>query len=313
MKLQTKIPLKQASNLIDYDSRLVLLGSCFSENIGTIFSEFQFQTVQNPFGILFHPEAIERFIQRSLDDYHYDAKDVFFHNERWHCLDAHSRLSTPVKEVLIENLNSKSVSGKAAILEATHIILTLGTARGYRFNETNRLVANCHKLPQDQFSKILFEVKEVKQSLTNMVNLILSVNQKASIIFTVSPVRHLKDGFVENMQSKAHLIAAIHQIKTEEVSYFPAYELMMDELRDYRFYEEDMIHPNKTAIAYIWDRFKSVWLSPEAEKTMEAVSKIQRGLQHKPFNADSIAHKAFLQKLETQKAILQRRYQHIKF
>ena len=146
-----------------------------------------------------------------------------------------------------------------------------------------------------------------------MVNLIRSVNQKANIIFTVSPVRHLKDGFVKNMQSKAHLIATIHQMNTEEVSYFPAYELMMDELRDYRFYAEDMIHPNKTAIAYIWDRFKSVWLSPEAEKTMEAVSKIQKGLQHKPFNANSNAHKEFLQNLEIQKATLQKRYQHIQF
>ncbi|GAA4279605.1 GSCFA domain-containing protein [Gaetbulibacter aestuarii] len=313
MKLQTKIPLKQASNLIDYDSRLVFLGSCFSENIGQIFSDYKFQMVQNPFGILFHPAAIERFLQRAVEDYQFDSKDVFQHNERWHSFDAHSRLSQPHQEELIQNLNSESNSAKAAIKKATHVFITLGTAWGYLLNETHSLVANCHKLPQKNFTKVLFSVDEVKESLAKSVKAIRSLNEKVSIIFTISPVRHLKDGFVENMQSKAHLISAVHQMKSEGVFYFPSYEIVMDELRDYRFYSEDMIHLNKIGIDYIWERLISVWLSPEAEKTMEAILKIQKGLQHIPFNADSRAHQEFLQKLETQKAALQKRYKHLKF
>lgn len=317
MKLQTIIPLKkQSKNLIDYHSNILLLGSCFVENIGEKLTYFKFQTLQNPFGILFQPKAIETFIANVISQKTYSENDIFFHNEQWHCFNAHSRLSASLKEHLLTELNNQIKSTNQQISKATHIIITLGTAWVYRFLESNQVVANCHKVPQNQFKKELLSVEQIAQSLQTMAQLIQSVNPKASIIFTVSPVRHTKDGFVENTLSKAHLITAIHQVIPSlgaRVLYFPSFEMMMDELRDYRFYAEDMLHPNATAIQYIWEKFQYVWFSEAASKTMEAVGAIQKGLQHKPFNPNSEAHRQFLQNLKAQINRLCSQFPHISF
>ena len=316
MKLQTNIPLKkQEHNLIDYHSNILLLGSCFVENIGDKFDYFKFQSLQNPFGILYHPKAIENLILKAINEKKYDDSDVFFNNERWHCFDVHSDLSSTSKEALLKNLNDVINLTNQQISESTHIIITLGTAWYYRFIETDSVVANCHKIPQKKFLKGIQSVKSIIESLEAIIELIKSVNPKISLLFTVSPIRHLKDGFVENTQSKSHLVSAIHQIvdSRNNVHYFPSYEIMMDELRDYRFYEEDMLHPNKTAIEFIWKRFQTVWISSDATKTMDEVDNIQKGINHKPFNAESELHKTFLAKLELQKIKLQKQFSHTIF
>ena len=314
MKLQTKIKLKnQSINQIDYNSNVLLLGSCFSENIGNKLEYFKFQSLQNPFGILFHPKAIQVLIENTVNQKVYSEDDVFFHNEQWHCFDAHSKLSNTSKEELIKQLNNKINVMASQLSNATYIIITLGTAWVYHFNKVNKTVANCHKVPQREFTKKLLSVEEIIASLSSILDLIRKVNSKASIIFTVSPIRHLKDGFVENMQSKAHLISAIHQVVKNQSFYFPSYEIMMDELRDYRFYKEDMIHPNQLAINYIWDKFKTVWVSDESSKVMDKVDAIQKGLQHKPFNPNSKAHQKFLKNLELQKEAVSRQFPSIKF
>lgn len=321
MKLQTQIPLtKQSKNLIDYHSNVFLLGSCFVENMGEKLSYFKFQNSINPFGILFHPKAIETFITKAINKTSYSEKDIFFYNEQWHCFDAHSKLSNSSKEALLHNLNGAIESTNKQIHESTHVIITLGTAWVYRFLESNQLVANCHKVSQKQFAKELLSVEAITQSLETIVNSIRSINSKASIIFTVSPIRHIKDGFIENTQSKAHLITAIHQIVNNQSSignhqssYFPSFEIMMDELRDYRFYDEDMLHPNQTAINYIWEKFQEVWVSSEAIKTMKLVDEVQKGLQHKPFNPDSDAHQKFLLGIKDRQLQLKKEYPHIKF
>ncbi|MCF7568874.1 GSCFA domain-containing protein [Sabulilitoribacter arenilitoris] len=316
MKLQTKIPLnKQSNNLIDYNSNVLLLGSCFSENIGEKLSYFKFQNDINPFGILFHPKAIETLIFNAVNQKTYSEKDVFFQNEQWHCFDAHSKLSNISKEDLINQLNKKLNLTTKQLNNSSHIIITLGTAWVYNFIETNRVVANCHKVPQKQFKKELMSVDAVLKSLKSTVKLIKSKNPEASIAFTVSPVRHIKDGFVENTQSKAHLIAAIYQIINEDnsICYFPSYEIMMDELRDYRFYSVDMIHPNQIAINYIWEKFQSVWISDEASKIMLEIDDIQKGLNHKPFNLSSSAHQKFLQNLKFKIKELQSKFPNISF
>ena len=253
MKLQTQIPLKkETKNQIAYQSKILLLGSCFSENIGDKLSYFKFQSTQNPFGILFHPKAIENFITNAINEKKYLDDDLIFQNETWHSFDAHSSLSSVNKNELLNKLNASISITNRALKEASHIIITLGTSWVYRFIETDAIVANCHKIPQKKFLKKLLLVEEITKSLAAILVLLKSVNKDISVLFTVSPVRHLKDGFIENTQSKAHLIAAIHQVlEHQNVSYFPSYEIMMDELRDYRFYAEDMIHPNKTAINYI--------------------------------------------------------------
>tara|TARA_R110002073_G_scaffold108336_3_gene243381 strand:+ start:55047 stop:55997 length:951 start_codon:yes stop_codon:yes gene_type:complete len=302
MNLQTYIPLsKETRNPIDYNSKVFLLGSCFSENIGNKFSHFKFQSSQNPFGNLFHPKAIENFVTNTINEKEYTEEDIFFLNERWHCFEAHSQLSNASKESLLNDLNSASQQTNQQLHESTHIIITLGTSWAYRFIESDTVVANCHKVPQKKFLKELLSVDEITESLEAIVSLIRDINPTVHFIFTVSPVRHLKDGFIQNQQSKAHLVAAIHQIVEPRKSlfYFPSYEIVMDELRDYRFYAEDMIHPNETAINYIWEKFSSTWISESSVSTMNKVDSIQRRLSHKPFNSKSSAHQKFLQNLDS--------------
>lgn len=316
MNLQTKISLeKQVNNLINYESKILLIGSCFSENIGNKLEYFKFQNLQNPFGILFHPKAIETLIENGINHKEYSENDIFFNNEQWHCFEAHSKLSNPSKEVLLKNLNKQIKLTNKQIQECTHIIITIGTAWVYHSNETDSIVANCHKLPQKQFSKQLLSVDTIFKSLDSLVSLIRGVNKSTTVLFTVSPIRHIKDGFVKNMQSKSHLITAIHQVSNIENNafYFPSYEIMMDELRDYRFYADDMIHPNQTAINYIWERFQQVWVSDEASKIMDKVDAIQKGLKHKPFNPNSESHKSFLQTLEEKIGVLIEDFPHINF
>ena len=315
MKLQTKIPLKRATkNLIDYQSNVLLLGSCFSENIGNQLNYFKFQSTQNPFGILFHPKAIENLITNTSNKKVYSSDDLIYQNEIWHSFDAHSSLSSASENELLNKLNVAISLTNKKIKEASHIIITLGTSWVYRYIETDTIVANCHKIPQKKFLKELLSVSEISESLARSISLIKSINSDAAVIFTISPVRHLKDGFIENTQSKSHLIAAIHTLVNEQdVSYFPSYEIMMDELRDYRFYAEDMIHPNKTAINYIWRKFIDTWFSEETKSIMKEIDEIQKGLLHRPFHEDSKLHQQFLLKLEQKKSSLQERLPFINF
>ena len=315
MKLQTQIPLHKESESIqiDYDSKLLLFGSCFSENIGVKFNHFKFQNNVNPFGILFHPKAIETFIDRILKKEKYSPDEFIFNNEQHHCLDAHSSLSSASKSVLQKKLNEKIDTTHQQIQEATHIIITLGTAWVYTYLKNKKTVANCHKLPQKEFKKTILSVEEITKSLTKINQNILRINSKVKIIYTISPVRHLKDGYIENQRSKSHLISAIHQLDNKQSYYFPSYEIMMDELRDYRFYDTDMIHPNPIAIEYIWEKFNHVWLHQNTKETMQEVATIQNGLAHKPFNVNSDAHQKFIYNLKLKKEKLMTKFPKIQF
>ena len=306
MNLQTKIPIAKQEPKIDYDSEVIFLGSCFAENIGEKFEYFKFRTRINPFGILFHPKAIETFLWMATQGEQYTETDLFRHNELWHCFDAHSSLSNPDKNEVLLDLNESLLLTKEELKTASHIVITLGTAWVYRLKALDMIVANCHKIPQREFNKELLAVEEIVQSLQNCIHLIRSLNHSAHILFTVSPVRHIKDGFVENNRSKSHLISAVHAVLDvqEKTSYFPAYELMMDELRDYRFYNEDMIHPSGLAIEYIWNRFATTWIAESAYPTMKKVEEINKGMQHRPFNPNTEQHQTFLTKLEDKKQSL---------
>jgi len=296
------------------------IGSCFAENMGAKFQFFKFQSTTNPFGILFHPLAIEKFIHFALSEKEFTENDVFFLNDRLHCFDAHSILSHPDKVVLLQNLNVALQTTKEQLKESTHFILTLGTAWVYKHKKSNKLVANCHKVPQKEFEKQLLSIAEIEKSLRGIVEQVKNVNHKISFIFTISPVRHLKDGFVENQRSKAHLIAGLNSLLLKESppsrgwgDYFPSYEIMMDELRDYRFYADDLIHPNQLAIDMIWERFSETYFTQETLETMKEIDSIQKGLAHKPFNPESESHSKFLKKLENQIVEIQKKYSHIRF
>jgi lysophospholipase L1-like esterase len=316
MKLRTQIELeKQKYNQIDHHSKLMLLGSCFVENIGEKLNYFKFQNTLNPFGILFQPLAIENLITNAINKKEFTEESTFFQNEQWHCFEAHSKLSAVSQEEVLGRLNDAVTETHKQLNQATHIIITLGTAWAYRHIEADVHVANCHKVPQKEFLKELLPVDTIAESLASTIAFIKSVNPKVSILFTVSPVRHLKDGFVENTQSKSHLIAAIHEVvePREQIYYFPSYEIMMDELRDYRFYKEDMVHPNVTAINYIWEKFQEVWISEASNEIMTQVETIQKGLSHEPFNPNSEAHQQFVQQLESKKLELQSQFKNILF
>ncbi|MFS4417486.1 GSCFA domain-containing protein [Maribacter sp. 2307ULW6-5] len=304
MKLQTQVPLKKANRPMDYNSRPVLFGSCFSQHIGAKLRYFKFRSFENPFGILFHPLAIENVIFRALKNQGYTPAELFFGNDQWHCFDAHSALSDVSREKLLERLDQQLRETEQRLLGASHLIITLGTAWTYEHIEQGKTVANCHKVPQKEFRKSLLSVAEIRDSLQRMVHQVKTVNPAVQFIFTISPVRHLKDGFVENQRSKSHLIAAVQEVLHAPSfnaggAYFPAYEIMMDELRDYRFYDTDMLHPNTLAISYIWERFKSVWIADHALGVMERVDQVQRGLGHRPFNAGSARHQEFQAVLAT--------------
>ncbi len=316
MQFSTQVPVANFPHPIDYNSKIISLGSCFTENIGEKFEYFKFQSEVNPFGIIFNPISIEKIIIRSIQEDYFAEKDIFFHNEAWHCFEVHSELSHPDKEEFLQRLNRIIESTHNQINESTHIIITLGTAWVYRNIESDNIVANCHKVPQKQFTKELLSVETIQQSLANIINLIAEVNKEVKFIFTVSPVRHIKDGFVENTLSKSHLISGLAKIVTQNLSkcsYFPSYEIMMDELRDYRFYAEDMLHPNQVAIDYIWERFFQTVITEGIYPTMEAVDSIQKALQHRPFNPNSESHLKFLDNLSLKISQLKEKQPTIRF
>ena len=335
MNFTTKIPIQKSSFPIDYDSKIMLLGSCFAENIGEKFEYFKFQTIVNPFGIIFNAVSLEKLIRRCVENRKFTENDIFFHNELWHCFEVHSELSNSDKNTFLNSLNELINSTHQQVTDSTHIIITLGTSWVYRNIESNEIVANCHKVPQKQFTKELLPINQIEESLQSIISLIHSVNPNCKFIFTVSPVRHIKDGFVENTLSKAHLIAAIHSVVNKNLStspeltnvldfartanrkqtlnYFPSYEIMMDELRDYRFYAEDMLHPSQTAIDYIWIKFFENYISESEFGLMNEICTIQKGMKHRPFNPDTESHQKFLNQLDLKIKTIQNQHPFMKF
>lgn len=318
MQFRTAVPIPKISMPIDYQSKIVSLGSCFVENIGKKFDYYKFQNSVNPFGIIFNAVSLEKVIARSITKNYFKENDIFCHNDLWHCYEVHSELSNPNKDFFLKQLNALIDDTNVQLKQATHCIITLGTSWVYQYNETKEIVANCHKVPQKQFLKQLLSIDEIEKSLKNIVFLVASVNPNCSFIFTVSPVRHIKDGFVENNVSKAHLISAIHNLLNTEhlkrnTNYFPSYEIVMDELRDYRFYAEDMLHPNQVAIDYIWQRFKETVVSEIAFLTMDEVETIQKALSHRPFNPNSSSHLKFIENTQRKISNLQAKFSFIQF
>jgi hypothetical protein len=315
MELTTKLNIPTGKYPIDYHSRMLLLGSCFAAAVGEKFDYFKFQNLLNPFGILFQPLAIENLVCRSIQNRFYAQDDLVFNNELWHCLDAHSTLSAEQPEELLNNLNNKLKETKSFLLNSSHILITLGTAWVYQYQKSGTIVANCHKIPSKEFNKILLSVETVTNSLKNLIKEIRSVNEEANFIFTVSPVRHLKDGFTQNTLSKSVLIQAVHQIcdTNTSVDYFPSYEIMMDELRDYRFYKPDMLHPNQVAIDYIWEKFSNTCIHTSSKIIMNRIDKIQKSMQHQPFNKNSKAYQLFLVELEKEQGAVKQLHRHIAF
>ncbi len=314
MKFRTEIKCSKASRQINHNSQIVLIGSCFSEHMVNKFDYFKFNHYSNPFGILFNPMAIQTAVDHCVSKSYYTENNLIHEGDTWLSLNHHSKFNHQKRETVLTEINTQINNGHEALKKATHVIITLGTSWIYQWIETGQTVGNCHKISQKKFSKTMLSVKEVSNSLTNIINAIRTINRDVSMIFTLSPVRHLKDGFTENSLSKAVLLQAIHLATNENNTfYFPAYEIVMDDLRDYRFYKDDLIHPNDLAVNYIWNLFKSSWISEASQELMIAINDIQKSLAHRPFDPDSNAHKKFVEKLNEKISNLQNTYPQIEF
>jgi len=314
MKFRTEINIPKQNNQISYHSKIVLFGSCFTENIEKHFNYYQFKNNSNPHGILFHPIAIENSIIDCINNKNYTEADLFYFNDLWLSLNHHTKFSSENNSTVLNDINKQIQQTNLTIRNASHILITLGTSWVYRFENSDALVANCHKIPQKKFQKELLSVKQIVNSLENSIAKIKSVNKSTIILFTVSPIRHLKDGFAQNNLSKAHLISAIHSvIDKKQTFYFPSYEIMMDDLRDYRFYKNDLSHPNDIAMEYIWEKFKNSWIDENSFELMGEIENIQKSLQHKPFQGSSKKHLEFINKLNHKITTLKKKYPHFDF
>jgi lysophospholipase L1-like esterase len=298
MEFRTKVNLPEYPFRIAHTDQLLLMGSCFTENIGNYLTQHQFQANVNPFGIIYNPLSIFANLNHITDKKHYTQNDLLLHNELYCSPDHHGHFSGTDKAEVLNRINASVEKAHADFNTANVMVITLGTAYVYRHLEQNRVVANCHKLPGTAFEKRLLTIEEIKTAFA-----VLTAAQKnKKIIFTVSPVRHWRDGAVQNQRSKSILIESIHQLTAEHNNcfYFPAYEIMMDELRDYRFYAEDMLHPNATAVSYIWQRFADAFFDAGTKHINAQTEKINLLLQHRVKNTGTQAQAAFEEKLNVQ-------------
>lgn len=308
------IPAKAQNPSISHYSATVMIGSCFVENIKDKLSYCKLPNTCNPFGIIFHPEAIYTLINRIATQHLFTEKDVFFYNEQWHCFEVHSKYSNASKETLLQNLNTALTETYLQLKTASHFIITYGTAWGYQKETT--IVANCHKVPQKEFKKSLSNLDALETAINSTFQKIKTINPNITIIATISPVRHIKDGIIQNNQSKSHLITALHKVieNTKNAHYYPAYELVVDCLRDYRFYKNDLVHPNQTAIDFVWEHFLQTWIHDhETNSIIKTITEIQQGYAHKPFNPKGDAHQKFIHVLAQKKERLIKKHPFLEF
>ena len=307
MDFRLNLEVKPFSTGIKHTDKILLTGSCFTEHIAKYLSEAKFKVLSNPNGILFNPSSIISSVISYIENKTYSKNDLFYFNESWNSWDHHSRFSNPDIQSTLDGINNSQLGAHEFLKTADWLIITLGSAFVYEWtNRTGELnypadrgssiVANCHKIAADKFKKRLLSVEETLAGLDEMIYRLSFFNPNLKIVFTISPVRHIRDGFIENNRSKALLIQCVHHLveKFDKLFYFPAYELVIDDLRDYRFYAEDMVHPNYLATQYVWEKFITAGIDPSCYNLMKEIEKINIAYKHKAFNPSSMAHQQFL-------------------
>ncbi|MBN7812538.1 GSCFA domain-containing protein [Algoriphagus sp. H41] len=298
MRWSIDFPIPASASPIPHSAKILSLGSCFAQTIGMKMRNAKFDILVNPFGTIFHPLSLVDLISQSLSGEPINPTGILERDGLYLHYSAHSDLREKSAEALASSFQAKVREMQAYLQTGDFLILTLGTAWLYEHQELGR-VANCHKQPQKLFAKRLTELKEMQAEMEAVLEKIHEENPRLQVILTVSPVRHIKDGVAENQLSKSLLrvLCGRLEAKFAQVSYFPAYEVMMDELRDYRFYKPDLIHPSEEAEDYIWKRWRETHFSPETQKSVTEIEKIGLELAHRPFNPDTEAHGKFLRKL----------------
>jgi len=309
MDFTLPIHLPKAIELIYHQQRILSIGSCFTEHIGNALSEVKFNVLQNPNGILFDPASVCNSLVSYIQGKHYKDDDLFQLNEVWQTWQHHSRFSGVDADLVLKSINESQATAHQFLKDADWLIITLGSSFSYRLvNQHMQPVANCHRAPQQWFHKYLMPVSEIVENLDNAIHQIFHFNKKINIIFTISPVRHVRDGVIENNRSKARLIEAVHHLvhKFNGLFYFPSYELVIDVLRDYRFYDLDLVHPNYQATDFVLQKFMETYMNSETFELAADIKKLVVSAKHKPAHPKTAAHnnflKANLKKLETLQA-----------
>ncbi|MGI8951628.1 MAG: GSCFA domain-containing protein [Chitinophagaceae bacterium] len=315
MQFQISINIKPLQPSITYHDKILLIGSCFTEHIGNYLTDVKFDILQNPNGILFDPLSVCSSLVSYIQNKKYTYEDLFFLNEAWHSWQHHSKFSNIDKEQCLKNINQSQQSAHEFLKNAEWLIITLGSSFIYKLTENNCPVANCHKAPAQDFIKYLCSIQEIITALDGALHQLFHFNSKLKIIFTISPVRHLRNGVVENNLSKARLIESIHHLvnKFNQLYYFPAYELVIDVLRDYRFYDIDLAHPNYAATQFVLEKFSETCFNASTKQLTEEIKKIMIAKNHKPFNPQSNQHKQFLQTYLEKIKTLQQQHPYLNF
>ncbi|KEO72609.1 GSCFA domain-containing protein [Anditalea andensis] len=299
MNLRTTFNIPPSLNQISHHSKIMAMGSCFATMLGKRLEDRKYDVLINPFGTIFNPVSLFTLLEDTIRRTSPNIDRSIFYQDRYLHYNYHSSLSAATQGELISDLENIHLSTNSYLKKISHLFITLGTAYAYQHNYTEQLVANCHKQPAALFTKRLLSLEEMKLSFESLYHHLIDINPEINIIFTVSPVRHTKDGIPDNHLSKSLLrvLAALLVEQSENVHYFPSYELMMDDLRDYRFYKEDLIHPTEQAENYIYARFADTYISDKYKELDEKILKLRKSIEHKPFNSKSAAHQKFLNKL----------------
>ena len=289
MKFHLNYKPSLSTQKITHNERLLMIGSCFSEHIGDRLNELKFNLFSNPFGIVFNPKSIELMLLRSIRKDYFTESTIFEKDSQYFCFEAHSVFTEDNAAQLINKLNETIDHCHSILISLDYLIITFGSAFAYKHNDTQSIVANCHKLPQAVFEKVLLEQDGIASDYKRLMDELKTVNSNIKIIFTVSPVKHLREGVEENSLSKAILIQTVHKLvkQFENCFYFPAYELVNDDLRDYRFYEPDMAHPNGQAIDYVWQRFSEVYFSNDTLLLNDKLKQLNQAMKHRIFHERS--------------------------
>jgi hypothetical protein len=295
----TPVTLHPLQGKIQLQDPIITAGSCFADCMGGKFQENKFKILANPFGTIYNPISLHKQYLKTMNNSGVDEGNIIKNQGLYFHYNFHSQFAGETREELVETLNKKISQAHEMLKSARWFIITWGTAWIYQLEDTNDVVANCHKQPQNNFKKTLLDNKDIIEDFKNFYAALKKFNPDIQIILTISPVRHIKDTLSMNMVSKSILRVAAHLLSDEynDIHYFPAYEIMMDELRDYRFYKEDMIHPTSQAEDYIWEKFKGVSIDKDTNDFIQQWQEIHKALAHKPFNASSEAHQKFLQKI----------------
>lgn len=315
MKFQTKVEIPKLDFEITHKTKCMLSGSCFAENIGNKLDELKFPVLVNPMGINYNPISIGKSIERSIDNRLIDEESLFLENELWNCFDFHSKFSDADKHHALEKMNSSVFKSHKFLKDCKYLFISFGTSYVYNLKSSNKTVSNCHKLPDNIFNRKLLTVDEIVNYWSEILKKLREFNPDIQVVFTVSPIRHKRDGFIANQISKSILFVATNKLieDFDTLHYFPSFEIMMDELRDYRYYANDMIHPSEMAVDYIMERFAESYFRRETIELNKQIYKIIASVNHRPSNADLINYKKHLDKTLLEIEDLRKQHPYLNF